>query len=165
MPERLPGGETSLKLLGIINDTTMNRPPRVVIDTNVLVSAVRSNRGGSFAILSAIDSGRFEISLSVPLVLEYEYAMVRAGQDVKVSKRTVTDIIDYVCQVGRKAEIYYLWRPFLSDPNDDMILEVAVADSCDAIVTHNVRDFAGVETFGIAVWTPQDFLKQIRARK
>ena len=91
--------------------------------------------------------------------------MVRAGAQVKVSKRTVLEIIDYICSIGRKAEIYYLWRPFLSDPNDDMILEVAVADGCDAIVTHNVRDFTGAETFGIDVLTPKDFLKLIRARK
>ncbi len=138
---------------------------RVVLDTNVLVSAIRSRRGGSFAILSAIDSGSFEVSLSVPLVLEYEYAMVRAGEEVKVSRRTVTDIIDFVCEVGRPAEIYYLWRPFLRDPNDDMILEVAVADTCDAIVTHNVRDFQGAEQFGIEVWTPKEFLKQVRGSK
>ncbi|MEZ4698478.1 MAG: PIN domain-containing protein [Rhodothermales bacterium] len=124
-----------------------------------------SNRGGSFAILSLIDSGSFEVSVSVPLVLEYEYAMVRAGAQVKVSKRTVLEIIDYICSIGRKAEIYDLWRPFLSDPNDDMILEVAVADGCDAIVTHNVRDFTGAETFGIDVLTTKDFLKLIRSRK
>ena len=105
------------------------------------------------------------MSVSVPLVLEYKYAMVRAGAQVKVSKRTVLEIIDYICSIGRKAEIYYLWRPFLSDPNDDMILEVAVADGCDAIVTHNVRDFTGAETFGIDVLTTKDFLKLIRSRK
>ncbi|MFV1981787.1 MAG: putative toxin-antitoxin system toxin component, PIN family [Rhodothermia bacterium] len=138
---------------------------RVVLDANVLVSAIRSNRGASFQILSAVDSGSFAISLSVPLVLEYEYAMIRAGMEVRVSNRTVTDIVDHLCRVGRHVEIFYLWRPFLRDPNDDMILEVAVADSCDAIVTHNVRDFAGVDSFGISVWTPRDFLGQIGSQQ
>ena len=139
----------------------MKGRPRVVIDTSVLVSAIRSNRGASFRVLEAIDEGAFEISLSVPLVLEYEYAMVKAGKEVKVSKRTVTDIVDYLCLVGRHVDIFYLWRPFLKDPGDDMVLELAVADGCDAIVTHNVRDFAGIERFGLELWTPHVFLKQI----
>lgn len=144
-------------LFGITYDTKMSKP-RVVLDTNVLVSAIRSNRGASFQILSAVDSGRFAISLSVPLVLEYEYAMIRAGMEVGVSNQTITDIVEYLCRVGRHVDIFYLWRPFLRDPNDEMILEVAVADSCDAIVTHNVRDFAGADSFGVAVVTPRDFL-------
>ncbi|NNE36562.1 MAG: putative toxin-antitoxin system toxin component, PIN family [Rhodothermales bacterium] len=139
----------------------MSTRPRVVLDTNVLVSAIRSNRGASFRVLTAVDRGKFEISLSVPLVLEYEYAMIKAGKEVKVSKRTVTDIIDYLCHIGRHVDIFYLWRPFLKDPGDDMVLELAVADSCDAIVTHNVRDFAGIEDFGLQLWTPQMFLHLI----
>ena len=135
--------------------------PRVVIDTNVLVSAIRSRRGASCRLLESIDTGKFEISLSVPLVLEYEYAMVRAGKEVRVSTRSVTDIIDYVCLVGRKVDIFYLWRPFLPDPNDDMVLEIAVADSCDAIVTFNQRDFERVSEFDIKLWTPRDLLKLI----
>jgi len=134
---------------------------RVVIDTNVFVSAIRSRRGASFRLLSLVDSGDFEISLSVPLVLEYEYAMVRAGQAVRVGKRSVEDIVDYLCNVGRHVEVYYLWRPFLRDPSDDMILEVAVADSCDGIVTYNVRDFVGVEQFGLQLWTPRSFLEEV----
>lgn len=135
--------------------------PRIVLDTNVLVSAVRSNRGASFRLLELVDSELFEFSISVPLVLEYEYAMVRAGKEVRVSARAVTDIVDYICSVGRKVEVFYLWRPFLADPNDDMILEVAVADNCDAIVTFNERDFKGISKFGLEVWTPQKLLQLI----
>ena len=134
---------------------------RVVVDTNVLVSAIRSRRGASFRLLSLIDAGQFEISLSVPLVLEYEYAMTRAGKAVRVSKRSIEDIVDYLCEVGRRVEIFYLWRPFLRDPKDDMVLELAVADGCDGIVTHNLRDFAGVEKFGLQLWTPRSFLEEL----
>lgn len=110
-----------------------------------------------------VDSGKFEFALSVPLVLEYEYAMVRAGNDVRVSKRTVEDIIDYLCQIGRRVEVFYLWRPFLRDPQDDMVLELAVADSCDGIVTHNLRDFSGIEQFGLKLWTPKTFLEELKS--
>lgn len=86
--------------------------------------------------------------------------MVRAGEAVRVSKRSVEDIVDYLCHVGRHVEVFYLWRPFLRDPSDDMVLELAVADACDGIVTHNVRDFAGIEQFGLRLWTPRSFLKE-----
>ena len=58
-------------------------------------------------------------------------------------------------------EIFFLWRPALSDPNDDLILELAVAAGCEYIITHNRRDFRGLEKWGIAAVPPSDFLKLI----
>jgi predicted nucleic acid-binding protein len=58
-------------------------------------------------------------------------------------------------------EIFFLWRPYLRDPNDDLILELAVAAGCDAVVTHNTRDFVGAERFGIDVLTPAAFLLRL----
>jgi predicted nucleic acid-binding protein len=55
----------------------------------------------------------------------------------------------------------YLWRPYLKDPKDDLILEAAVAGNCEAIVTYNRRDFTGVEKFGIQILTPGQFLRRI----
>ena len=52
--------------------------PRVVLDTNVPVAALRSQRGASFRVLSEIGRGRYEFVLSVPLVLEYEQALMNA---------------------------------------------------------------------------------------
>src|SRR5437764_5408270 len=63
---------------------------------------------------------------------------------------------------GWLQDIFFLWRPFLPDPNDDMILELAFAANCPYIVTHNVRDFAGCERLGIKAITPGDFLKLMR---
>ncbi len=54
-------------------------PPKVVLDTNVIIAALRSRRGASFRLVSLVDSGKFETNLSVPLVLEYE-ATIRAQQ-------------------------------------------------------------------------------------
>ena len=62
--------------------------------------------------------------------------------------------LDYFCSVGRHQEVHYLWRPYLKDPKDDLILEAAVAGSCEAIVTYNRRDFTGAEKFGIRILTP-----------
>ena len=71
-------------------------------------------------------------------------------------------MVDFLCEVGEKREIYFLWRPFLRDPKDEMVLEVAVEAEADAIVTHNVRDFKGVEErFGIRIVTPGTFLLEL----
>jgi predicted nucleic acid-binding protein len=69
--------------------------------------------------------------------------------------------LDYLCQVGKRQAIYFGWRPTLADANDDMVLELAVAANCDAIVTHNRRDFQGVHRFGVRVLTPAELLKEL----
>lgn len=73
----------------------------------------------------------------------------------------VDDILDYLCSVANRREIFFLWRPFLNDPKDDMVLELAVEAGCDCIVTFNTRDFAGVGQFGLRTVTPREFLREI----
>jgi predicted nucleic acid-binding protein len=137
----------------------------VVLDTNVLVAAVRSRRGASFQVLSRVGTGDFDIAVSVPLVLEYEDALLRQIGISNLTPTDVQDLVDYLCGVARQQDIFYLWRPLLRDPNDDMVAEVAVAAGCEAVVTHNRRDFAGVEKFNLRIWSPAEFLKQIGVRK
>ncbi|HEY0514793.1 MAG TPA: winged helix-turn-helix domain-containing protein [Thermoanaerobaculia bacterium] len=62
-------------------------------------------------------------------------------------------------EVGHQQNIFFLWRPCLQDSKDDMILELAVAADCEAIVTHNHRDFAGTERFSVKVYVPREFLR------
>ena len=135
---------------------------QIVLDTNVLVAALRSSAGASHQVVKRIgESGAgFEINLSVPLVLEYEMALVR---DTEIAAEVVDPILAYLCKVGNHREIYYLWRPFLRDPADEMVLEVAVESQSEVIVTHNMRDYKGVESqFGIRVLTPRDFLIELK---
>ena len=108
-----------------------------------------------------LDTGSFEISVSVPLVLEYESAAKRICDSVGLAAEDVDDIIDYICKVAEHREIFYLWRPFLRDPMDDMVLEVAVESAVDYLVTHNVRHFRGAETLGVNVVAPQRFLGEL----
>jgi putative PIN family toxin of toxin-antitoxin system len=135
--------------------------PRVVIDSNVVVSALPSRRGASHLLLLACDSGKFETCLSVALALEYEQVCRRLVGQIALDESDVEDILDYLCAQSDHVSVSYLWRPCLKDPNDDMVLELAVAAGCDYIVTYNQRDFAGAEQFGIALRTPRELLKEI----
>jgi putative PIN family toxin of toxin-antitoxin system len=135
--------------------------PQIVIDTNVLHAGLRSRRGASFRLLSLVGSDLFQIHLSVPLVLEYEDVLLRSDSGIPLSRQTIEDVLDFHCAVGEQHQIFFLWRPFLRDPNDDMILELAVNAGCRFIVTFNVRDFAGAERFGVQVIEPAEFLRRI----
>jgi len=141
----------------------MEYAPQVVLDTNVIYSGLRSRRGASFKLLSLLGSGRFEIHLSVPLVLEYEEVLQDQKHDLELTEADITDFIDYLCQIGGRHEIHFLWRPRLKDPDDEMILELAVEAGCEYIVTYNKDDFPGVEKFGIELVTAQELLEQIGA--
>lgn len=138
---------------------------RFVIDTSVVVAGLRSRRGAAFLVLEEIGSDRFEIALSVPLVLEYEDALGRHARAAGLSRADIDTLLNYFCRVGHRQAIFFLWRPFLPDPNDDHLLELAVAAGCEGIVTYNVRDFVGVEQFGIRVLEPAAFLRRIGVLK
>jgi len=141
----------------------MSDPPQVVLDTNVVYSGLRSRRGASFKLLSLVGSGRFEIHLSVPLVLEYEEVLQEKKRDLGLTEADVDDVLNYLCRVAGLHEIHFLWRPRLKDPDDEMILELAVGARCDYIVTYNKEDFPGVEKFGVELVTSRDLLQKIGA--
>lgn len=80
---------------------------------------------------------------------------------MKLTHEDIDDILDYICKAANHRQIFFLWRPFLKDPKDDLVLELAVEASCDYIITYNVRDFAGAERFGLTVITPKKLLQTI----
>ncbi len=137
--------------------------PEIVIDTNVIVAGLRSSRGSAFRLLQLIGTGIFNIHLSVPLVLEYEEVLLRELANLSITQADIGDLLDFYCSVATHHQIFFLWRPYLRDPKDDMILELAVKARCDSIVTYNTRDFVGVERFGLQTAKPIEFLQSIGA--
>ena len=138
---------------------------RVVLDTSVLVAAARSRQGASFALVSSIPARGFQPCLSVGLYAEWQEVLTRAenipaGQTAEDALR----YLRYLASQSHLQEIHFLWRPFLRDANDDLVLELAFAAGCRHIVTHNVKDFHGSEQLGISAVTPRDFRKLLRAR-
>lgn len=138
-------------------------PIRVVLDTNVLVAAMRSSNGASFAIINSIPSPDFQPCLSLGLYSEWQEALTR--RENLLPNRTVDDAIGFVRYLASQAhlqEIHFLWRPFLPDVDDDMVLELAFAAACPYIITHNVADFRGSQQLGVTALSPREFLKLIR---
>ena len=139
--------------------------PNVVIDTNILIAALKSKRGSSHKLLISITDDLYIPNVSVPLFVEYESVAKREGLLEGFSSEDIDAILDYLLSKSSIRKIFYLWRPFLKDPKDDLVLEVAVESQSKYIITFNKRDFKGVDKFGIKVLTPKEFLIEIGVLK
>jgi putative PIN family toxin of toxin-antitoxin system len=123
--------------------------PDIVIDTNVVIAALRSKKGASYKLLSLIGTNKFEIHDSVAIVFEYEDVIRRFRTEVGLSQDDVSIFVDSLCSMAHHHKIYFVWRPSLPDANDELFLELAISARCQYIVTHNIKDFKGIEKFGI----------------
>lgn len=130
----------------------------IVVDTNVIVAALRSKRGASNLLLRLLGTSHWKVHVSTPLILEYEEVCRRLSPSLNLNHEQINDFLDYLCAVCSHRRIFYLWRPYLKDANDDFLLDLAVEAGADFIVTFNKKDFVGVEKFAIQVLTPKEFL-------
>ena len=137
---------------------------RVVLDTSVLVAAVRSRLGASQALLRQLPSPLFQPALSVALYTEWQGVLTRPEhRPPGVDGAQMLGFLRYLASVSHLQDVHYLWRPFLRDPNDDMVLECAVASGSRFIVTHNVRDFQRSRELGVLAVSPGRFLQLLEA--
>lgn len=132
---------------------------KVVIDTNVIISALKSKNGASHKLLLTLPDGHYLPNVSVPLFIEYEAVAKRKDVLSHLRVEDIDTVLDYLLSKSSIREIFYLWRPFLKDPKDDLVLEVAVESRSKYIITFNKKDFKGCENFGLKVITPQEFMK------
>lgn len=137
---------------------------RIVLDTSVLVSAAHSRNGASYQLLSMLPSEKFQICLTVALYCEWQAVVTRPEHlPTGANFELALGFLRYLASIAHLQEVHFLWRPYLRDPDDDMVLECAVASGCRYIVTHNLRDFRGVESLGVAAIAPGDFLQVLRS--
>ena len=139
-----------------------------MLDTDVLVAAVRSRGGASWQLVDRALTREFRLLLSVPLVLEYEAVLTRE-EHRKVhglSTPEIDEVVNSLASVAESVEIRFLWRPLLSDPTDDMVLETAVNGRADLLVTFNQADFAAAaKAFAIKIVRPSEALNRLRTRR
>lgn len=132
----------------------------VVIDTNIIISALRSRLGASYLLMDRIASLEIDFAISTALILEYEDVIMRHREDISLSDVDLEGYIDSVVALGKTYHPFFLWRPFLSDPKDDHVLELAVVSQSTEIITFNTEDFRKIGRFGIRAITPKNFLKE-----
>ena len=138
---------------------------RVVLDTDVIVAALRSATGGSNAVLREAAQGRVTPLVTTALFLEYEAVLKRPEQRLAhgLGLRDIDNFLAAFASASEAVEVSFQWRPQLTDANDEMVLEAAVNGRADALITHNVRDFAkGASRFGLRVLRPGELLKELR---
>ena len=134
----------------------------IVLDTNVLYSGLYSSSGASFQILKGISNKLIKPVISTTLLFEYEDILKRKQTELGLSDQAIEDVLDNFCYYSDFQKIYFLWRPYLKDPKDDHILELAVASQVGTIVTYNLKDFKNIDKFGIQVITPKTLLEKLR---
>lgn len=141
----------------------MGNMKRIVLDTNILVSAARSREGASFAVLQALRQRRFVALVSVPLILEYE-AVLKRPEQLQVGGRTLAMVdafLDALCLHVEPVHLHYLWRPQTRDAADEMVLETALNGRADALVSLNTADFSkAARRFRLSLLTPGAFYQQ-----
>lgn len=136
---------------------------RLVLDTNVLVTAFRSPAGAAAEVVRLVRRRELTMLATVALFLEYEAVLTRPEHlsQAKMTMAEANNALNVLAALVEPVESHFLWRPRLRDPDDDMVLEVAVNGRANAIATFNARDFAGVVgEFGIELITPGEILRR-----
>ncbi len=133
---------------------------RAVLDTNVLTAGLRSRRGASFAVLAHLAEGRFRGLVTTALFLEYEAVLKRNEQRAAhgLDLGQVDGLLRELTAILEPVDVRFTWRPQLSDPSDELVLEAAVNGRADVLVTYNMRDFASAARFGVEVLRPTEFI-------
>ena len=138
---------------------------RIVLDTSVVVAAMRSRSGASNAVLEYIARGKLSPLVSTALFLEYEEVLLRPEHRLAtgMTEEDVAGFLAALASAAEAVEVNFRWRPQLKDPKDELVLEAAVNGQAEALVTHNVDDFEpGARLFGLRILLPRDLLKELK---
>lgn len=141
----------------------------MVVDANVMLSALRSTRGASHWLLREMLAGNIAFAVSPAIALEYEDVLKRPGhlgKDPWLAEDQVDTVLDAVFSRACLASPWFRFRPFLTDPKDDIYIECALTAGAKFIVSSD-RHFRNpaVAAFGISVVTAGDFMSDLTRRR
>ena len=136
----------------------------MILDTDVIIAALRSAKGASAEIIRRVLRGEIRIELTVAMALEYEAVATRAEHLAagELTAKEALILIDSLAALAKPIEIHFRWRPQLRDVDDEMVLEAAINADDRTIVTFNTRDFAGAERFDVSVLSPRQILESVK---
>ena len=133
----------------------------LVLDTCVLVAAVRSRTGASYVLVNLALVGKITAVLTVPLLNEYEEVLYRSENRVQGwTDADLAALIEGLLGPSDWVETHFSYRPTLRDEADEFVLEAAINGHAD-IVTFNVKHFKPASRFGVQVWRPGEILKML----
>ena len=138
---------------------------KLVLDTTIVVAALRSPKGASATLVRQLESGTGTFLLNVALALEYDAVCHRPEHQVAagLSRWEIDVFVDTLIGMAVPIESHFRWRPVLRDPGDEMVVEAAVNGAADAIVTFNTKDYVPVpELFGIEILLPGEAVRRMR---
>jgi putative PIN family toxin of toxin-antitoxin system len=142
----------------------MSLVKRIVVDTSVVVTALRSNAGAAYQLLRSVQLGRLRPLITPPLFLEYEDVLKRLDQR-QVSGLSLADVDEFLgalAALAEPVEVHLRWRPQLRDPGDELVFEAAINGRADALVTYNIRDFSdAAPRFGIRLMRTAELLQEM----
>jgi putative PIN family toxin of toxin-antitoxin system len=138
---------------------------RLVLDTSVLIAAIRGPGGASARLLDAALAEEVHVLISTPLLLEYEAVMTRPEHQLVsgLSDEEVGKLLDAFAAIAEHVEFFFTWKPSLNDPDDEMVMETAVSGGATAIVTFNKRHFqVPAARFGIEIIDPKTAYRRLK---
>ncbi len=137
----------------------------MILDTDVIIAAIRSTKGASAEIIRRVLRGEMHIELTVAMVLEYESVATRE-EHLQAGELTAAEalwLIDALAALADPVDIHFRWRPQLRDADDEMVLEAAINAQNRTIVTFNTRDFAmAADRFDVHLATPREILEKLK---
>ncbi len=139
---------------------------KIVLDTSVVVAALRTRLGAGNAVLRLVAQGKLVALATPPLFLDYEDVLKRPEHQLAhgLAPEVIDRFLAELAVLIEPVEVHFQWRPQSRDPNDEMVLEAAINGHADALITYNVRDFAApAERFRISVLHPAELLKKVKS--